>query len=311
MDGNILLYILLFVISLTVLLKASGWFIDSAERIGLSFGISPFIIGVTIVAFGTSLPELATSTAAVFSGTSEIVVGNVVGSNITNVLLILGLTAFFGKEIVMDYNVMDIDMPLLFASAFLLLYAVSDFEITLFEAILFLSGLVIFLINSFSGKDDDDIDLPKASIRDYVLLIIGGALVSMGAHYTIVAVEKLSEMAGINPDVIALTVIAFGTSLPEVVVSLSAAKKGKHAIAVGNVLGSNIFNTFAVMSIPSFFGSLTIPHEIMDFSLPFMVAVTVLFGLICLTGKISRWEGAMLILFYVFFIGEMVHRTIG
>jgi cation:H+ antiporter len=307
---DIILYLLLFIVSLAVLLKASSWFIDSAERIGLSFGISPFIIGVTIIAFGTSLPELATSVAAVLAGTSEIVVGNVLGSNITNILLVLGLTAFVGKSIKLDYNVMDIDMPLLFGSAFILLYALQDLQISMFEAILFLAGLIIFLANSFTGKEKDDIDLPNAKPRDYIMLIIGAALVSFGAHYTIVAVESLSEMAGVDPDVIALTVIAFGTSLPEIVVSIQCIKKGKAALAVGNVLGSNIFNTYAVMSIPSLFGTLVIPETTLQFSGPFMVVVTILFGLICLSGRISRWEGGMLILFYIFFLGELVNRTL-
>ncbi len=307
---DILLNLLLLIVSIIVLLKASGWFIDSAEKIGKTFGISPFIIGVTIIAFGTSLPELATSIASVLSGTSEIVVGNVVGSNITNILLVLGLTAFIGKKITLDYNVMDIDMPLLLGSSFFLLYALNDNYISLFESILFLAGLVIFLANSFLGKESEKIDRPKTKPRDYILLIIGGVLVSIGANYTIVAVENLSQFAGIEPDVIALTVISLGTSLPEIVVSISCIKKGKAAIAVGNVLGSNIFNTYAVMSIPSFFGTLTIPQETLDFSVPFMVMVTILFAIICLSGRISRWEGAMLIMFYVFFIGELANRVL-
>jgi cation:H+ antiporter len=108
----------IFVVSLTVLLKASDWFIDSAEQIGLSMGISPFIIGVTIVAFGTSLPELATSIASVIKGESGIVVGNVVGSNITNIALVLGLTAAFTRQIELKYNIWHIDMPYLWGSAF-------------------------------------------------------------------------------------------------------------------------------------------------------------------------------------------------
>ncbi|HKK80524.1 MAG TPA: hypothetical protein VJ933_12890, partial [Phaeodactylibacter sp.] len=150
------LYLGLFVLSLAVLLKASDWFIDSAERIGLSLGISPFIIGVTIVAFGTSLPELATSIASVFSGESEIVIGNVVGSNITNIALVLGLAAVVVKKIELEYNIWHIDMPYLWGSAFLLWLALRDLHFSLFEGILFTLGIIIFLAYSFQSQQEEE-----------------------------------------------------------------------------------------------------------------------------------------------------------
>lgn len=302
-------WILLFIVALAVLLIASDWFVDSAEKIGLSFGISPFIIGVTIVAFGTSLPELATSIVSVVNGMSEIVVSNVVGSNITNILLVLGLTAVIGKCINLDFDVMDIDMPLLFGSAFFLYFVLSDLTMSILEAVLFLIALAVFLINSFGGDRSEEDERPKASAKNYLLLVVGGVLVYFGASYTILAIDNISKLAGIDPDVIAITVVALGTSLPEVVVSIMASRKGKHAIAVGNVLGSNIFNTYAVMGISAFFGDLVIPESIIQFSLPFMIAATILFGMICLSRRISRWEGVMLVIFYGYFIFEMYQRS--
>lgn len=303
-----LIYILIFVVSLAALLFASDWFVEAAEKIGLSWGISPFIIGVTIVAFGTSIPELATSIVAVYSGTSEIVVGNVIGSNITNILLVLGLTAMIGKKIVLDFDVMDIDMPLLFVSAFFLNFALMDLHISNMEAGLFLVALFAFLMNSFTGNEKPDEGLPKATWKNYAMLVVAGAVVFIGAKYTIFAVEHISTQMGISPDVIALSVIALGTSLPEIVVSIAAIKKGKSAIAVGNVLGSNIFNTYAVMGIPGLMTTLVIPQDVIDFSAPFMVAVTILFGMMCLSKKISRWEGVALIILYGFFISQLVER---
>ncbi|MEM8906420.1 MAG: sodium:calcium antiporter, partial [Bacteroidota bacterium] len=131
---ELLTYLGLFIVSLIVLLKASDWFIDSAEAIGLSLGVSPFIIGVTIVAFGTSLPELATSIVSVFSGNSEIVIGNVIGSNITNIALVLGMVSIVVKQIDLDYDIWHIDMPFLWGSAFLLGLAIWDLHFSLFEA---------------------------------------------------------------------------------------------------------------------------------------------------------------------------------
>ena len=276
---EIALYTGLFVVSLAVLLKASDWFIDAAEEIGLSLGISPFIIGVTIIAFGTSLPELATGVAAVLGNKSEIVIGNVVGSNITNIALVLGLVAVIVNQIELEYNIWHIDMPYLWGSAFLLWFALSDLHFSIFEGVLFLCGIVIFLAYSFKANQDDEVIREKASLRSYFFLFLGGILVWLGADYTILAITELSKLANISSEVISLSAVALGTSLPEVIVSLNAARKGKTSIAVGNVLGSNIFNTYVVMSIPSFFGELLISKEMISFYIPLMIVMTILFGI--------------------------------
>lgn len=304
------IYILISVVSLIVLLFASEWFIDAAEKIGLSFGISPFIIGVTIVAFGTSLPELATSVASVYSGNSEIVIGNVVGSNITNILLVLGLTAFLGKkDIKLNFNIWEIDMPLLITSAVLMYFAIWDQHIDLLEAIIFLLALSGFLLNSVRGSKEDLSEKTPVKLRDVIKLILGGLLVYYGAEYTIFGITEVAERTQIAPEFFSLTFIAIGTSLPEVVVSIAAGRRGKHAIAVGNVLGSNIFNTYAVLSIPSFLDHLVIPDTILTLGMPFMIAATLLFAVITVSSKVSRWEGLVLLLFYVFYIAEL-YKTI-
>jgi len=307
MGPDMLLYFGMFVVSLFVLLKASDRFVDSAEEIGLSLGISPYIIGVTIIAFGTSLPELATSIAAVLEGDSKIVVGNVVGSNIANIALVLGLVAIISKEIRLEYNIWHIDMPFLWGSAFLLWLTIKDGYFSLFEALLFLAGMGIFLAYSFKSDDGEEEKVfgKAATAKTYITLLISGVLVWLGADYTIEAICALSEMAGISTDIIALTAVAFGTSLPEIIVSINAAKKGKTAIAVGNVLGSNIFNTYLVMSVPSFLGTLVIPESILSTGLPLMVILTILFGIVSNNKKITIWEGTLLLLFYVFFTVEM------
>lgn len=304
--GSLLIYFLLFGISLGVLLFASDKFIEAAEKIGLSMGISPFIIGVTIVAFGTSLPELATSIASVLSGSSEVVIGNVVGSNITNILLVLGITAVISKEFKLEFDIMDVDMPLLLMSAFLLFFCISDQVLSLGEVILLLFALVIFLMNSVQGAGGEQNDHPKPSLKDYLFVVFGIIFVFLGAHFTIKYIELISLELQINPELIALTLVALGTSLPEVIVSISAARKGKHAIAVGNVLGSNIFNSYAVMGIPALFGPIKIPNGIVSFGLPFMVMVTIVFALITFSRKISRWEGCMLLLLYGFYILQLI-----
>ena len=303
---DVLLNLGLFILSLAVLLKAADWFIDSAEEIGLSLGISPFIIGVTIIAFGTSLPELATSLASVFNGASEIVIGNVVGSNITNIALVLGLTVVVSKEIKLHNQIWHVDMPFLISSSFLMWFLVRDANVSIFEAIIFLGSLALFLIYSLkSDEGDEDQFRKKVSWKSYAWLLVGGALVWLGAKYTIDAITNLSLLMGISNEIIALSMVALGTSLPEVIVSIGAAKKGKTSIAVGNVLGSNIFNTFAVMGIPAFFGKLVIPQGVLDFSLPLMIVLTILFAVMTISRRITRWEGIILLIFYVFYMVEL------
>lgn len=300
-----LLAIAISIVSLIVLLVASDWFIDSSEKIGLSLGISPFIIGVTIVAFGTSLPELATSIASVYRGASEFVVGNVIGSNITNILLVLGLTVLVGKEIKLEFNIWNIDMPLLLGSAFLMFFAIQDQHLSLVECGIFILALITFLINSVSGSEGHEEERAKIRMMDVARMILGGVFVFLGAKWTIYGIVEVSKLAGIGAEIISLSFVALGTSLPEVAVSMSAARKGKHAIAVGNVLGSNIFNTYAVMAIPSFFGNLVIPDNILVLSLPLMLGVTILFGAITLSKKITFWEGILLLLIYVYYMTEL------
>ncbi len=306
MIGPLALNLGIFVIALLVLLKGSDWFIESAEKIGLSYGISPFVIGITIVAFGTSLPELATSIAAVLQGDSEIVIGNVIGSNIANIGLVLGLVAVIIKQIDLEQNIWHVDMAYLWGSSFLLAFIIYDGKVNYFEAAILIVGIILFLSYSIGGQErSESNDRPTIVWKDYIFLILGGVLVYAGATYTVVAIEQLSGLAGISKETIALSAVALGTSLPEVVVSLQAARKGKTSLAVGNVVGSNIFNIFVVTGFSTMFGELLIPAGVIAFSLPFMLALTLLFGVMSNNQKITGWEGLLLILFYIFYMVKL------
>ena len=302
---QILFNLAIFAVSLFALLKASDFFVEAAENIGLSLGIPPFIIGVTIVAFGTSLPELASSIEAVLMGDSKIVIGNVAGSNIANIALVLGLVAVVGKQIKVNEHIMNVDIPILVVSAFLMWFVVHDQHVSYFEAILMLAALVIFLVYSLNNDDGEETEKTKISWKSYAILLVAGIAIKFGAEYTINSIINLSEILGISSGKIALSLVALGTSLPEVFVSLAAIKKGKTDMAVGNILGSNIFNTYAVIGISALVGNLVITDTMLAFGLPFMVALTIIFAVMCISKKISRWEGMMLLLFYVFFIVEL------
>ena len=288
--------------SLAVLIKASDVFVDSAEKIGLALGVSPFIIGVTIVAFGTSLPELATSIASVREGLSGVVIGNVVGSNITNILLVVGVVAIIGKGIDLNYNIMNIDMPKLIGSALLMWYTISDGHIDKFEVFLYLASLVIFLVYSIRKEREDKAERPVLKPVYFLYVLLGGIAITVSAEYVIKGLKGIAEIAEIDETIISTGALALGTSLPELVVSLAAIKRKNHSIAIGNVVGSNIFNTYGVLGIASLVGNLEISDSILSFSAPFMVGITIMFAFVMLTKRVSRWEGYMLLLFYSFFI---------
>lgn len=310
MEAGLLTHLLIFIVALTVLIKGSDWFVDAAENIGLALGINSFILGVTVIAMGTSLPEMASSIAAVNSGDSEIVIGNVVGSNITNILLVLGIVAIVGNVVPLEYNIMDVDMPLLMASAILIYFAIDDLVFTRFEALIFIAALIGFMINSVKSNQFSEQKKTKLRPKDIGLLLLGGFLVYLGSVYTVQGLQGIADGLQIGSGVLAFTLLALGTSLPEVVVSVTAAKKGKAGMAIGNVLGSNIFNSYAVLGIPALFADLAIPAATNTFAVPFMIAVTFLFAFICISGRVNRYEGVVLILLYVLFIYRMsIHLT--
>lgn len=310
-----LLWICIFIASILILIKSSDFFTDSAEKIGVFFGLPAFVIGVTIVATGTSLPELISSIIAVLQGSTEIVSGNVIGANVTNIFLILGLAAIIGKNIKIKFELIHVDLPLLMASSLLLALIAWDGAITIPEGILCVLGLGIYLFYASKGqtrmKVKEEIKAKESRKKKIVLwkpliaLIISGFFIYLGARFTVMSVVQLSELFGIGKGIIAATAMSFGTTLPELMVTLSATLKKKPEMALGNVLGSNVFNALGVIGIPALMGGLIVPGEIRLFALPVMVIGTLLFFFMTQDKEITSWEGFFLLLFYVFYIGKL------
>jgi len=312
-----LIWIIVFVVSLFVLIKASDYFTHSAEKIGLFFGIPLFIVGATIVAVGTSLPELISSIFAVLRNSSEIVVGNVVGSNVANIFLVLGIAAIVGRRMKLTYELIHVDLPLLIGSAFLLAVTIWDGIFSFPEALLCIAGIILYLLYTINTKSKhENIEIKKGPNEEVkqgrkldwktlVILAVSAFFIYFGAKYTVESVIKLSEIFNIGKEIIAISAVALGTSLPELMVTIAAAKKGKPEMAVGNILGSNIFNALAVMGIPALIGTLIIPHSILTFGLPMMLIATLLYFFITHDKEVTKWEGWLLVIFYVFFIGKL------
>lgn len=310
------LLIALFVLCTIVLVKSSDLFTDAAEKVGKHFKMPAFIIGVTIVAIGTSLPELISSIVAVMEGSSEMVVANVMGSNITNIFLVLGVAAIIRKKAKISHELIHVDLPLLMGSAFLLVIMAWDGQVTAGEGILLLLGIVIYLTYTASierkSKDAEAEKVvaklgtqKKLSPRIWIVLVVSAAFVYLGAKYVVFSVIEISEIVGIGADIIAASAVALGTSLPELMVSVSAARKGNSEIAVGNILGSNIFNALAVTGIAGLFGTLVVSKEILYFTMPVMIVATVLYYFITEDKQLTMWEGLMLLLFYIAFLGKL------
>jgi cation:H+ antiporter len=313
--SEVVLWTAIFIGSLTVLIKASDYFTIAAEKIGLRFGLSPFIIGFTIVAFGTSMPEIITSLIAVLKDSSEIVIGNVVGSNIANIFLVFGLTTIVTKKMTLIHDTMKTDLLFLVGSALLLAATIWDGAFSWVEGLVCLAGITGYLFYAAKTKEKhENPDLIKdieekgrqeePHWKAWAVLVAGAFGIYVGANYTIEAIIKLSALLNIGKEVIAISAVAFGTSLPELVVSISAAKKGKLEMAAGNVLGSNIFNALIVMGIPSLLGTLIIPRGIIVFGLPMMLVATAIYTYMIYDKRIANWEGWVLLSLYVFFIGK-------
>ncbi|ABG50597.1 Na+/Ca+ antiporter, CaCA family [Trichodesmium erythraeum IMS101] len=308
---NLIIWLIIFIVSLFVLIKASDFFTDAAEKIGISLGISPFLVGVTIVSIGTSLPELVSSIIAVYQNSSEIVFGNVMGSNIANIFLIIGTASLISSPLKILYELINVDLPLFVGSAFLLGLTVLDSNFSINEAIICILGYIVYVFYAISsGKEEqqsETIDTSQKSfpVKQIVILIISSLFIFFGATYTIKSVTKISEILEVGKELIALSAVALGTSLPELIVTISAARKGNPEIAVGNVLGSNIFNSLMVMGIPRLTGKLEIPDDVLDSGLLVLLVGTILFFFVTQDKQVTRWEGLIFFIFYGWFIGNI------
>ena len=303
-----ILWLGIFVVSIAALVWASGILIATAERIGWGLHMSPFVVGVLVVGVGTSFPELVSSVYAALAGETEIVVGNVVGSNITNILLVLGIAGLVAKEARLKLDLLHIDLPMVLGSAILLGFLIVDGGFTRMDAVLCLIGAGIYVYSTLATKNaagDNSQDAERPGIGAWARLLGSMVLILLSAKYTVDAVVVLATSLGIGTDVIALSAVALGTSLPEIMVAITAARQGKIELAVGNIMGSNVFNAFAVMGLPGLITPLAVPDDVIAFSMPVLIAVTVLYVLVTVDAKINRYESALLLLFYAYFIGHL------
>jgi len=318
-------WVIVFIASLAILIKGADWLLESAEKIGLALGLSPFIIGVTIVGLGTSFPELISAMMAMLQGVTEIVCANAIGSNIANILLVVGISAILGRKIIIKKSLIDLDLPLLAISTAILLGIVWDMQVTFFESVLLLLTYIIYLFYTVLHKDDEILEgveplpsrqtrrgqdkkdkfIEKIEIKDFVFLLLGIVFLFFGAKYLIDSVINLSEILKIGVGVITITAVALGTSLPELFVSARAAFQKKSEVALGNIFGSNVFNALVVIGLPGLFKTLAIDEQTFFIGIPTMAMATLLFIISGISRRIYIWEGTFFLILYILFTAKL------
>ncbi len=310
---------MLFAGSLIALLIAAHFFTSAAERVGLALGMTPFVVGVMIVAVGTSLPELVASLLSVRAGTSEIVSGNVLGANAANLLLVLGAVSAVGRRSRIDLGqqYIFIDLHFMLGGMLLLGAMMMDGMIDRLEGVLLIAAYVVFVIylvregrTASADADAREVlqDESRSLGRDFVILAVAGVGIYISGEYTVQSLEQLALALAISPAVASITILSLGTTLPELVVSITAARRGMAELAVGNILGSCVFNTLAVAGASAALGGVKVPSELLTFAVPFVVGATLFFYLLTQDKRISRWEGLLLLVMFAFFMTTLVRR---
>ena len=318
--------VMLLLLGLALLLVGAEMLVRGASRLALATGMSPLVIGLTVVAFGTSTPELAVSIGAANSGAPDIALGNVVGSNITNVLLILGVSALIAPLIVAR-QLIRVDVPIMLGVSVLALVLALDGGIGRVDGAILAALLVGYtLLQVRLGRSDpaagdtalDTVNGPPRGTRAWVMnvALVGGglALLILGANWLVDSATLIAREFGLSELVIGLTVVAVGTSMPEIATSIIATLRGQRDLAVGNVVGSNIFNLLGVLGLAAVISPTGIPVSpaAVNFDIPVMIATAVACLPIFFTGhSIQRWEGAVFLGYYVAYTAYLLLDAAG
>lgn len=322
------LILILFVAGLALLIIGAELLVRGASRLAAAVGISPLIIGLTVVAFGTSAPEMAVSSVSALNGTADIAVGNVVGSNIFNVLFILGASALIAP-LVVSQQLVRLDVPIMIGVSVLTLVFIADGALNRLEGAVLFAGIIAytaFLIIQSRKERNPQVQTEyeqafgekprnaKSALLNLGFVTCGLIGLVVGSRWLVDGAVAIARAIGIGEVVIGLTIVAGGTSLPEVATSILASIRGERDIAVGNVVGSNIFNLLAVLGLAGLVApqGLPVSPSVLRFDIWVMIAVAVACLPIFFTGlKIARWEGALFLLYYAAYTAYLIFDATG
>lgn len=302
--------LILLLIGLVILAKSSYLFIDSSKSIARHFGVTEFIIGLTLVSIGTSLPEFGASVYASYTGSGGIAAGNIVGSNIANIALILGVSLLFGS--MKTSRVMLKRDGYIMLAATVLFAGIAIGGISKWDGLILIVCFVLYMRILYIRRRGDDyvpdaeshpITVDRRIRGETTKLVAGGAGVFLGTKLLVDSAIDIALMRGVSENVIGVTLVAFGTSVPELAVSISSIIKRSEDIVIGNIIGSNIFNILWVGGIASLVGPLSVDSVLLRFNVPLMILVAILLLVFMRTGwKLERWEGAVFVTIYIGFI---------
>lgn len=309
--------IILLVLGFIILIKGADIFVDGSSSLALNFKLSKMLIGLTIVSFGTSAPEFAVSVTSLLSGNGDIVIGNVVGSNILNILLILGVSSMI-HHLEVKNNTVKKEIPITILITTLLFVLLSDniFDNNVVNSLtredgivilLFFTVFIYYLISMMRNKIDEDIEIKYGILKSVIFIILGISAIVLGSNLVVNNSTELAKIMGISDRIISLTIVALGTSLPELVTSVVATKKKEYDIAIGNVVGSNIFNIGIVLGLPiALFGGINnISFEILDL-IVMLVSALLLFVFAFKDRKINKKEGIIFLIIFVIYYGYII-----
>jgi cation:H+ antiporter len=327
-------WILIFLVSLYFLVKAADYFTDYSEKLGKILKLPNFIIGVLIVAIGTSLPELATSIMGVSAGEAEFLSGNVLGTVIINILLGLGIAVIVVRnKVKFNWDIVSNDLPFLAAAIFLVVIALMDGVFSTVEAVIFIIGFFVYVFYTYLAQKSfqdkvkarlnrqikEEIDEEVKHVKEHaklstdinsrikiVLILLASLFIVLFASYFVVqSILKIATMLDIGSTVVAATAVALGTSLPEIVVAISAARRRNYDMMIGNILGSSIFDILMIFGFVGVFTTLIITPAIYWIMIPFLIGSFLLLWLTLIDKKITKTEAMMFVLIFIMFIGKM------
>jgi cation:H+ antiporter len=318
--------IIALILGLVLLVWSADRFVDGSAIAARHYGLPPLLIGMIIVGFGTSAPELLVSALAAFQGNPGISLGNAYGSNIANIGLILGLTALI-NPIKVHSTVLRKELPILTIITVLLVLIISDLELSRLDSVILLlvfSGLITWTVYQGLKRKSDTLATEIETMSDIrtmpfkraiFWLFTGLLLLIVSSRVLVWGAIEFAHVLGVGDMIIGLTIVAVGTSLPELASSVSAARKNEHDIALGNILGSNLFNTLAVVGIAGTIHPFSLEKEILSRDMPIMIALTISlfiigYGFKGRQGRINRFEGAALLMVYIIYTAWLISKII-
>ena len=309
---SMMMNLVMLFVGFVLLIKGSDVFVDGASSIAKKLGVPSLIVGLTIVAMGTSAPELSVSLTSSLAGMNDMSIANVVGSNIFNILMVLGISALVGKIKTEEFS----DMYTMFGSMMILLITTMDGKISKFDGfgmlilfVLYILSLVISSLKSMKNKNtDDDGDKQHSLVKSLIFIVLGLVAVVFGGDFVVDSASSIAAQLGMSENLIGLTIVALGTSLPELVTSVTATRKGDMGIAIGNVLGSNIFNILLILGTASSICPLAV-STITLIDVITMCGITILLILsMAKKHELSKYSGVLFILVYASYILYTIFR---